>query len=197
MPGEKIALFDGASLQGWKATGNPQGWTVEDGQILCLAQKGGYLYTEEQYENYILNLEFKIGPLANSGIFLRWSDLKDPVNTGIEVQILDDTDRDVTPTHQCGALYDMVAPSRPAMKPLGQWNKYVITCDGPLISVELNGHEVASMNVDEYTVPGQNPDGTPNKFKYAWKDMPRRGHIGLQDHNSPVWFRNIEIQPLP
>ena len=190
-----VPLFDGRTLTGWKATRNPDGWTVEDGQIVCLALKGGYLYTEEQYEDFVLDLEFKIGPNANSGVFLRLSDISDPVNTGIEVQILDDASHPhVKPTQLCGALYDMVPPSRPAMRPLGEWNHMRVTCRGPHISVELNGAAVSAMNVDEFSVPGRNPDGTPNKFKYAWKEMPRRGHIALQDHNSKVWFRNITVR---
>lgn len=191
-------LFDGVSLEGWKTTGNPEGWIAEDGKIVCLAKKGGYLYTEEKYEDYVLSLEFNIGPNANSGVFVRLSDVNDPVNAGIEVQILDDEshkDR-IKPTQKCGALYDMVPPSVDAMKPLGEWNQMSVTCHGPKISVELNGHAIAEMNVDDYSVPGENPDGTKNKYKYAWKEMPRLGHIALQDHNSQVWFRNIEIQRI-
>ncbi len=191
-------MFDGVSLKGWQTTGNPEGWIAEDGKIVCLAQKGGYLYTEEQFENFVLALEFNIGPGANSGVFLRLTDVTDPVNTGIEVQILDDASHEgrIKPSQRCGALYDMVPPSESAMKSLGEWNQLQLTCDGPRIAVVMNGVAIAEMNVDDYSVPGQNPDGTPNKYKYAWKDRPRLGHIALQDHNSKVWFRNIEIESL-
>ena len=72
----------------------------------------------------------------------------------------------------------------------------MISCNENLITVELNGEKIAEMDVDQWTTPGMNPDGTKNKFKYAWKDMPRKGHIGLQDHGGKVWFRNIKLKPL-
>ena len=52
------------------------------------------------------------------------------------------------------------------------------------------------MHLDEWTEPNKNPDGTSNKFKTAYKDMPRSGHIGLQDHGDSVWYRNIRIKRL-
>ena len=52
------------------------------------------------------------------------------------------------------------------------------------------------MDLDQWTVARKNPDGTPNKFSTPMKDMPRVGHIGLQDHNDPVWYRNIRIKEL-
>jgi hypothetical protein len=67
---------------------------------------------------------------------------------------------------------------------------------GPLVKVDLNGVRVVDINLDDWTQAGKNPDGAPNKFSTAYKDMPRRGHIGLQDHAKPVWFRNARIKPL-
>jgi hypothetical protein len=52
------------------------------------------------------------------------------------------------------------------------------------------------MDLNRWTTPHMNPDGTPNKFETAYKDMPRVGHIGLQDHGHKCWFRNIKIKPL-
>lgn len=189
-------LFDGQTLQGWKTTGKPEGWTVSDEAIMCTVQHGGYLHTEEQFENFDLSLEFKIAPKTNSGIFLRWSDLSDPVNTGIEIQVLDSFGVGTLTTHSCGAIYDLVPPSEHAFKPAGEWNQVFITCNGPMISVTLNGKKIAEMDVDRWTQAGQNPDGSKNKFTYAWADMPRRGHIGLQDHGGELWYRNIKLRPL-
>jgi hypothetical protein len=190
------SLFDGKTLAGWKATGNPDGWTVEEGAIVCKARNGGYLYTEEQFENFVLSLEYKVSPRANSGIFLRWSDLRDPVNTGIEVQVFDSHGREPS-KHSDGAIYDIVAPRKSASRPAGEWNSAVITCDNRRIAVSLNGEAVAEIDLDRWTEAGRNPDGTRNKFRYAYKEMARRGHIGLQDHGAMVWFRNIRIRELP
>ena len=62
----------------------------------------------------------------------------------------------------------------------GEWNKYTITCTGNKIYVVLNGEQIIDMNLDLWTEAGKNPDGTPNKFKTAYKDMPRKGHIGFR-----------------
>ncbi len=52
------------------------------------------------------------------------------------------------------------------------------------------------MDLDKWTEPHKNPDGTKNKFNTAYKDMPRVGHIGFQDHGMPFWLRNIRIKEL-
>jgi hypothetical protein len=189
-------LFDGRTLAGWTPTGEAAGWAVEDGAIACTVKRGGYLHTTEQFGDFVLAIDFKGDKGTNSGIFIRWGNLRDPVHTGIEVAIDDSAGKAKPGRHDCGALYDLVAPSKNTCKPAGEWNHAVITCRGPLITVELNGEKVASMDVDQYTVAGQNPDGTRNKFRYALKEFPRRGHLGLQDHGGRVWFRNIKIRPL-
>lgn len=187
-------LFNGESLDGWGVTGNSEGWTVEEGMILCTARKGGYLYTLEQFEDFDLRLEFKTEPKVNSGIFFRWSDLADPVHTGLEIQILDTYGKEPPGTHDCGALYDMVAPRVDAARPAGEWNQMWLSCRGAFIALDLNEERVLEVDIDRWDTPGKNPDGTPNKFKYAWKDLPRRGHIGLQDHGGRIWFRAIRIR---
>jgi len=189
-------LFDGQTLSGWTATGNPDGWVVEDGMIKCLAEKGGYLATEDQFEDFELHLEYRTLPDVNSGVFFRWSDLADPVHTGLEIQILDTHGKTELCKKDSGALYDLVAPKVNAVKPAGQWNTLRLKCQGPMIEVDLNGLRVLDVDIDAFDTAGMSPDGAPNKFKYAWKDMPRRGHIGLQDHNGVIWFRNLCVCEL-
>jgi hypothetical protein len=113
---------------------------------------------------------------------------------GIEMAIDDTTGAGL---HDTGALYDLVAPCRNAMKPAGQWNHAVIVCDGAHIGVELNGELVTRMDLDEWDEPSKRPDGSTHKFTgTAWKNHPRHGYIGLQDHGSRCWFKNIKLLPL-
>ena len=192
-----VSLFDGKTLDGWKATGNPEGWTVEDGCILCRAEKGGYLYTEgKTFKNLALSLEFKHVEKANSGVFIRWTDLNDAVQTGIEIQILDTYGREPATTHCCGAVYDLQPPTRNTCKPAGEWNHMVITARDNVIQVELNGEQIVDMDLNRWTTPGQNPDGSPNKFKRAYKEMVEEGYIGLQDHGGKLWFRELKVKAL-
>jgi len=187
-----IELFNGKDLTGW--TCKPGSWKVEDGTLARVG--GGDIWTERQFGDFVLELEFKVAPQANSGVFFRTADIRDPVQTGIELQVLDSFGKQEVGRHDCGAIYDCLAPSRNAVKPPGEWNHVVLICRGGCIRALMNGIQIIDMNLDDWTEPGKNPDGTPNKFKRAYRDMPRVGHIGLQDHGSPVWYRHIRIRPL-
>ena len=189
-------LFDGKTLDGWIVTGSKEGWAVEDGTLACTVKGGDYIATKEQFGDYILSVDFKYEKGANSGIFFRWADLSDPVNTGIEMQILDTYGSKELTKHDCGAIYDILEPAKRAEKPAGEWNTAIISCMGSQINVRLNGVRVINLDLNKWTTPHKNPDGTDNKFPTAYKDMSRKGHIGFQDHGSRVWFRNIKIKPL-
>ena len=191
-----ISLFDGETLNGWGSTGNAEGWVIDDGSILCTVQGGKYLYTEEHYDNFTLSLEYKTDPKVNSGIFVRWADLEDAVQSGLEIQILDTHGKEPTDSHDCGALYDALGPTRNTCKPAGEWNEMIITCDGSIIAVSLNGEEIVRADVDEWDTAHQNPDGSRNKFGIPLKNFPRSGHIGIQDHGGKIWCRNIKVKPL-
>jgi hypothetical protein len=82
------------------------------------------------------------------------------------------------------------------MKPAGEWNHLEITCDRNLISVAVNGERVTRMNLDQFAQPNRRPDGSEHKFEEALKDHPRRGYLGLQDHGSDCWFKNIKARVL-
>jgi len=186
------ALFNGKDLTGW--TCNPGSWEVEDGVLT--RKGGGDIWTAERFGDFILDLEFKLDKETNSGVFLRTGSIKEWLHTAIEVQVLDSHGKATPDLHDCGSIYDCLAPSKNAVKPPGEWNRYVITCRGPRIQVELNGQPIIDMDLDRWTEAHKNPDGTPNKFNTAYKDMPREGHIGLQDHGKPIWYRNIRIKRL-
>ncbi|MGQ9573876.1 MAG: 3-keto-disaccharide hydrolase [Thermoguttaceae bacterium] len=198
-----VWLFDGKNLSGW-VMGPDKSWVVEQGVITLRRPFDGkehnldYLWTEDVYGDFILELEFKLPEgYANSGVFLRTSDIKDPVYTGIEVQVSNSSGREPPDRGgTAGAIYDCLAPSKNAVKKPGQWNHLRVTCNGSRIQVVLNGQEIIDMDLDRWTTPGRNPDGSPNKFPRALKDFARVGHIGLQDHGRPIWYRNIRIKRL-
>jgi len=185
-------LFNGQDLTGWVC--NPGSWEAEGGVLT--RKGGGDIWTEQRFGDFVLDLEFKLDKETNSGVFIRTGSIKEWLHTAIEVQVLDSHGKDKPDLHDCGAIYDCLAPSKNAVKPAGEWNRYVITCRGPKIEVVLNGQPIIDMDLDRWTEAHKNPDGTPNKFNTAYKDMPREGHIGLQDHGKPIWYRNIRIKRL-
>lgn len=191
-----VLLFDGKSPAGWVNKDKPlPAANVEDGAINP-HKAGAYVtYYHEPFDNFVLSCDFKVSKGANSGIFIRTGDMADPVQTGFEIQIFDSAGKPPG-KHSCGALYDAVAPSVEASKPAGEWNHIEITADRNLVKVALNGKQVVEADLDRWTEAGKNPDGSKNKFAKALRDFPRRGYVGLQDHNSPVWFRNIKLKRL-
>jgi hypothetical protein len=112
------------------------------------------------------------------------------------VQVLDSYGKEPPDKHDCGAISDCLEPSVNAVRPPWEWNRYVITCEGSRIGVVLNGTAILDMDLDRWSDAGRNPDGTPNKFETAYREMPREGHLGLQDHGHPVWYRNVRVQRL-
>jgi hypothetical protein len=193
-----ILLFDGRSLDGWMTSSQkPSQRPVEEASInphKC----GGYMMIHEKpWGDFVLSLDFKISKGCNSGIFIRTFPLtprpgKDVGFNGMEIAI-DDTPG--AGYHDTGAIYDLVKPTRNAMKLVGEWNHIVVTCNKNLITVELNGEQVTRMDLDEWTEPNKRPDGSPHKFDVAYKQHPRQGYIGLQDHGQDCWFKNIKLKP--
>lgn len=187
-----IHLFDGSSLEHF--TFKPDGWKI-DNKSLVLNPNGGYIWTREKYENFILELEYKVSADCNSGLFFR-SDPDNPVQGGFEIQIRDSHGKDTPGKHDDGALYDLVAPEKIMSKKAGEWNTLKLVCDGPKIILTVNDRKVIDVNIDEWDTAGQNPDGSKNKFKAILKDLPRKNHIGFQDHGKPVAYRNIRLKML-
>ncbi len=188
-------LFDGKSLEGWVVPGRKEGWTVEDGTIVCQAQGGGDLRTAKQYDDFDLSLDFRLTPGANSGVFIRVGDPNDPVQTGIEVQLYDSFGKQPS-RWECGAIYDCLAPSQIACRPAGEWNTLQVTCRAKRITVRLNHEQIIEMDLNRWTTAHKNPDGSDNKFRTPYREMPRQGFISLQDHGHRIWFRNLKIRQL-
>jgi len=158
------------------------------------APANGDLWTKESYGDFVVSLEFRTQDKSNSGVFIRSSDIVNWLQNSIEVQILQG-DED-TPVHLVGSIFDVAAPARQVPIVSGQWYRYVITAKGSTITVVLNGEEVNKVNLDQWKDAGVNPDGTKNKFTKAYKDMARSGRVGLQDHGTPIEFRNLFIERL-
>lgn len=192
-------LFDGKTTAGWMTSDQKPPRTPVDQGSLNPHKSGHYMLVHtQQWSNFVLALDFKISKGCNSGVFVRTSSLtprpgKDVGYNGLEIAIDDTT---AAGYHDTGAIYDLVKPRKNAMRPAGEWNHMVITCDNNLIQVELNGELVSTMNLDEFTAPNKRPDGSSHKFDVSWKDHPRKGYIGLQDHGSPCWFKNIKLRSL-
>jgi hypothetical protein len=190
-------LFDGKSFDGWTCTDKtPGGWVIDNGAMFYTVKGGGYEYYHQKYGNFEFKTDFMVDKGTNSGIFFRWAKISDPVQTGFEMQVLDSADKKDVDKHDCGALYDALAPSANAMKPALEWNTVDIVCSNSLIVITLNGKRVLIANLDKWTEAHKNPDGTPNKYDVALKDWAREGVIGFQAHGGKVWFKNVRVREL-
>lgn len=204
-------LFNGKSLDGWEF--REDGWGIDDdGALVCrmetiTAKNGttrqksmGYIWTKQSYGDFELSLSYKLSEGCNSGVFFR-SDKDNPVQGGFEIQLMDDisvqkTRGSIDGKHLNGAFYDAQAASSNPAKPAGQWNQMTLKCVGPKIQVAINGVLVNDVNVDDWSAARENPDGTPNKFTTALKDLPRSGRIGFQNHGKIVWLKDISVRSL-
>ena len=186
-----ITLFDGSNLKAWQPPGAGK-WKIISNE-LAWEQGCGMLWTKDTFGNFVLDLEVKCTKRTNSGVCLRG-----PVGPwhGLEIQV-SDSYRSLKPgKYDMGAMYDCVAPTVAAERPVGEWNHLVITYRGTLLTVQLNERPIVEADISRWTEANKNPDGTFTKFSWPLKDLPRTGKIGLQDHGAPVWYRKIKIQPL-
>jgi hypothetical protein len=184
------------------AQGAKKVWQYKDG--ILTASKDKMLWTKKVYGDYVLDLEFKMGKAANSGVIIDCSDVDNWIPNSIEVQILHDEAEkwsDVAPTWHCGAIFGHKAPKKNAAQKPGKWNRYTITVRGPMIYVVLNDELVNVMDRRRYTSAKKNPDGSniPPWLSKPVADLPQRGHIGLQGKHggAPIYFRNMRIKTLP
>ncbi len=186
------SLFNGKNLDGWQLRrAQRKGYVVEDGLLVCAKDSGGYLFTKNQYSDFVFRFEFRLTEGANSGVAIRTPLLdKKPAYEGIEIQILDNPrfEGKLRPTQYHGSVYDVVPAKRGALKPIGQWNEQEIVCQGRRIAVTVNGHCLVDVNLDslkDTAVLEKHPG-----LKRA------SGHIGLLGHGSRVEFRNLCVKDL-
>ena len=225
---EWIQLFDGTSLEGWRAYNDeelPPGWTIKDGELTFDTELGmeqdytggiDIIYGLEEFDNFELYLEWKLPEGGNSGIFYHVKEgYGSPVDICPEYQLIDDANyasiHDITeyntsvgfenpsqlhPLQKTGADYAMYPADdeQKVLHPVGEWNSSRIIFTPEKVEYWLNEKKVVSF------VPWSD-DWYQRKNSGKWKDAPdygkfKSGYVGLQDHASPIWFRNIKIKKL-
>lgn len=172
--GTPIDLFNGKNLDGWHPTSDHDNWKVADG-VLVSTESGANLISDEKFDDFKLEVEFKYPAGSNSGIYLRGRH---------EVQI-EDTPADKEPdSHLFGGVYGFLTPNENATLGPDVWQKFEITLVGRLVTVVANGKEV----ITRQEIPGitggalDSREGEP-------------GPLYIQGDHGPVQFRKIRITP--
>jgi len=191
-PAGFVPVFNGRDFTGW--AGPVDNYEVKDGAIVCKPGKGGTIYTQEEYGDFIARLEFKLPPGGNNGLAIRYPGKGDTAYVGMcELQVLDDNyekarNAKIDPRQAHGSAYGMVAAHRGYQHPIGEWNYQEVTVKGSTIKVELNGTVILDCDLSKVTEFMGN-SAHPGKDR-------TRGYFGFAGHNDPVMFRNIAIKKL-
>lgn len=183
-------IFNGADLSGW--AGAVEHYEVVDASIVCKKGRGGTLFTEAEYGDFVVRFEFKLPAGGNNGLAIRYPGSGNPAYHGMaELQVLDNdapkySKLDTRQYH--GSAYGQTAAHRGYLRHVGQWNYQVVTVKGSTITVELNGTKILDTDlskVSEYMANTPHPGVKLTK-----------GHFGFAGHNDPVMFRNIAMKRL-
>lgn len=202
--GEWEVLFDGSGLDRWRGFRRddvPAAWGIQDGALAFIpiedeAQRGDIM-TRDVYGDFELQLEWRVSEGGNSGIIYRVTeDERATWLTGLEMQVLDDgahSDGQI-PSHRAGALYDLVVPPEGITRPVGEWNEVRIEVRDNRVRHWLNGHLTADVVIGS-------DDWNARIAASKFTDVPSfgsasEGHIALQDHDDPVWYRDIRVRRL-
>jgi hypothetical protein len=187
-------LFDGRSLQGWVLVhGRGRGYIVENGAIVCPEDGGGNLFTESEYADFVLRLEWRLWEGGNNGIGIRAPLEGDAAYAGMEIQILDDESpvyqkMHLRPAQYTGSIYDVFPAVRGFVLRNGAWNAMEIRAEGRRIQVTLNGRRITDADLDAVK--------DPEILKKHPGLQRRSGHIGFLGHGTRVEFRDIRIRVL-
>lgn len=197
-----ITPFDGHSTEAWSGYKHDsfpdKHWKIENGTLATIPGPTMIdVMTKEQFENFELQLDWKISPGGNSGIIYHVSeDSGQPGEFGPEMQILDDSKHPdgKNPKTTAGALYGLIAPQNKTLKPVGEWNHARVIVnhnhvehwlnDVKVVEYELNSPSLAAL------IAGSKFAGFPRFAKET------TGHICLQHHLDAVWYRNIKVRRL-
>lgn len=197
-------LLDGSGLDRWRGFRRddvPDAWRARDGVLAFSpiddSAERGDIMTRDTYGDFELQLEWRVQEAGNSGIMYRVTEAeRAPWLTGLEMQVLDDelhADGQV-PSHRAGALYDLVVPPEDVVRPVGEWNEARIEVRGNRVRQWLNGHLTADVEIGS-------DDWNARLAASKFAEVPsfasaREGHIALQDHGDPVWYRDIRVRRL-
>ena len=195
-----ILLFDGKDasehFRGYKKDRLPEQWIVEDG-ALC-RKGGGDIITKEKYESFELKIDWKISEGGNSGIMFKVQEGGGPpYKTGPEAQIQDNV-KGKDP-QKAGWMYQLYAADKDTTNPAGEWNSFVLKCQKTAKGTFKCEHWMNGEKYVEYEIGSDDWKAKLAKSKFAkWEGFGTfdSGHICLQDHQSPVCFRNIKIKAL-
>ncbi len=170
--GEWKTIFDGKTLNGWKANEDPGAWTVCNGAITGDGDRSHLFYMEEQCENCEFKAEVKISDAGNSGMYFR-AEFGPGWPKGYEAQV----NATHTDWKKTGSLYNFVNIKEQLAKP-GEWYTQHIIAKGNHIIIKVNDKTVVDY-VDE-----------KNSFM--------KGYVAFQQHNkgSVVQFRNVQLRRL-
>jgi hypothetical protein len=203
-------LFDGRTASGWRGYNRSvfpdTGWAVMDGMLVVGATAtdpdtpiGGDIVTDEVFSSFDLRFEFRLSPVANSGVLYRVQELPGAEiwHNAPEYQVLDDQayidmgTMDMR-THLTGDNYDLQAAAEKDLRPLGEWNEGRIVVDGSHVEHWLNGRLTVAYDLGS---PEWESAVAASKFApYPGYGRAASGPIGLQDHGRLVWYRNIKIR---
>ena len=198
-------LFNGKTMVGWRTYQNKpaDSWSVNNGALYCKgsmtnkSDKRSDLITDDQFENFDLDIDWKISSGGNSGImYMVTEEFPAAYLSGPEYQLIDDNNfpEKLEDWQKTGANYAMDPAPAAITKPIGEWNHTEIIVNNGHVQHWLNGKKIV-----EYEL--WTDDWKKKKMAGKWKDAPgyglsKKGHIALQDHGSEAWFRNIKIKEL-
>lgn len=186
------SMFNGQNFAGWEGAGQPAEtcWKIENGLLVCTGQKGPWLRTCREYDNFSMRFDYLLAVGGNSGVYVRVpqdgnhhreNDTKPPA--GFEVQVLDDAAKEhakLKDYQYSASIYDIAGANPRNTRPPGEWNTLEIVCDGDRVITRHNGVTVTDINGESHPLI---------------KLRQLSGYLGLQNHSTEVKFRNLRIGP--
>lgn len=202
-------LFNGKDLAGWTSVGKDTppdtGWVVDDGVLIVRRPEGGRgggdIITGEMYSDFDLTVDFRLTPVANSGIKYFFTRYEKGGWLGLEYQLMDDDNhpdgklgRDGN--RKTGGLYDMIpAAAGKITRPIGEWNTARIVAKGSKVTHYLNGKKTVTFDRRSAAYRRAYEQSKYFGSEPAFGDV-KQGYILLQDHGDVVSFKNVKIKVL-